>query len=86
MTFEDAYFKKKVLKPDSLEPFGFITSEKGYELRKTLMAVSYTHLDVYKRQIVMPSVKTGPCRIICGFTERQGNLVHVVQARLRKSG
>ena len=21
MTFEDAYFKKKVLKPDSLEPF-----------------------------------------------------------------
>ena len=34
MTFEDAYFKQKVLKHDSLEPFGFITSEKGYELRK----------------------------------------------------
>ncbi len=30
MTFEDAYFKQKVLKHDSLEPFGFITSEKGY--------------------------------------------------------
>ena len=26
------------LKHDSLEPFGFITSEKGYELRKPLMA------------------------------------------------
>ena len=38
MTFEDAYFKQKVLKHDSLEPFGFITSEKGYELRKPLMA------------------------------------------------
>ena len=38
MTYEDAYFKQKVLKHDSLEPFGFITSEKGYELRKPLMA------------------------------------------------
>ena len=38
MTFEDAYFKKKVLKPDSLEPFGFTTTEQGYEFRKTLMA------------------------------------------------
>ena len=38
MTFEDAYFKQKVLKHDSLEPLGFITSEKGYELRKPLMA------------------------------------------------
>ena len=38
MAFEDAYFKQKVLKPDSLEPFGFITSEKGYELRKPLIA------------------------------------------------
>lgn len=38
MTFEDAYFKQKVLKHDSLEPFGFITSEKDYELRKPLMA------------------------------------------------
>lgn len=38
MTFEDAYFKQKVLKHDSLEPFGFITTEKGYEFRKPLMA------------------------------------------------
>ena len=38
MTFEDAYFKQKVLKHDSLEPFGFITSEKAYEPRKPLMA------------------------------------------------
>ena len=30
MTFEDAYFKKKVLKPDSLEPFGFIKNEDIY--------------------------------------------------------
>lgn len=35
MTFEDAYFKQKVLKYDSLEPFGFITSEKGYRAQKT---------------------------------------------------
>ncbi len=34
MTFEDAYFKKKVLKPDSLEPFGFTATEQGYEFRK----------------------------------------------------
>ena len=38
MTFEDAYFKKKVLKPDSLEPFGFTATEQGYEFRKTLIA------------------------------------------------
>ena len=38
MTFEDAYFKQKVLKHESLEPFGFITTEKGYEFRKPLMA------------------------------------------------
>ena len=31
MTFEDAYFKKKVLKPDSLEPFGFTATDQGYE-------------------------------------------------------
>ena len=28
MTFEDAYFKKKVLKPDNLEPFGFTATEQ----------------------------------------------------------
>ena len=38
MTFEDAYFKKKVLKPDSLEPFGFTATEQGYEFRKPLIA------------------------------------------------
>ena len=38
MIFEDAYFKKKILKPDSLEPFGFTATEQGYELRKPLMA------------------------------------------------
>ena len=38
MTFEDAYFKKKVLKPDSLETFGFTATEQGYEFRKTLIA------------------------------------------------
>ena len=29
MTFEDAYFKKKVLKPDSLEPFGLQLPSKA---------------------------------------------------------
>ena len=38
MTFEDAYFKQKVLKHDSLEPFGFTATEQGYEFRKPLMA------------------------------------------------
>lgn len=38
MTFEDAYFKQKILKQDSLEPFGFTTTEQGYEFRKTLIA------------------------------------------------
>ena len=38
MTFEDAYFKKKVLKPDNLEPFGFTATEQGYEFRKPLIA------------------------------------------------
>ena len=38
MTFEDAYFKKKILKPDSLEPFGFTATEQGYEFRKPLIA------------------------------------------------
>ena len=39
MTFEDAYFKKKVLKPDNLEPFGFFSAtEQGYEFRKPLIA------------------------------------------------
>lgn len=37
MIFEDAYFKQKVLKHDSLEPFGFIATETGYEFRKPLM-------------------------------------------------
>ena len=38
MTFEDAYFKQKILKQDSLEAFGFTTTEQGYEFRKTLIA------------------------------------------------
>ena len=38
MTFEDAYFKQKILNQDSLEPFGFTTTEQGYEFRKTLIA------------------------------------------------
>ncbi|MFR4844990.1 MAG: hypothetical protein ACLUAO_04820 [Streptococcus sp.] len=29
---------KEVLKPDSLEPFGFTATEQGYEFRKTLIA------------------------------------------------
>ena len=37
MTFEDAYFKKKRLNPDSLEAFGFRTTDKGWELRKPLI-------------------------------------------------
>ena len=41
MTFEDAYFKKKVLKPDSLEPFGFTATEQGYEFRKPLIACNW---------------------------------------------
>lgn len=37
MTFEDAYFKQKRLNPDSLQAFGFRTTDKGWELRKPLI-------------------------------------------------
>ena len=37
MTFEDAYFKQKRLKPESLEAFGFRNTDKGWKLRKPLI-------------------------------------------------